>query len=108
MFQLLTILFVLAFPFFLLLSIAPSFGGVNLISNWWNQILGAQLGIVLTSFLLGLLIKIDTLISTYLGNLGTYGWFGITLFQTAIYLGVIIQRKQIFKMLMTFQAKVSS
>ena len=106
-FQILTILFVIAFPFLLLLSMSPSFGGVNLISNWWNQILGSQLGIVLTSFLLGLLIKIDGLIATYLGNLGTYGWFGITLVQTAIYIGIILQRKQIFRVLMSLQSKVS-
>ena len=106
-FQILTILFVIAFPFLLLLSMSPSFGGVNLISNWWNQILGSQLGIVLTSFLLGLLIKIDGLIATYLGGLGTYGWFGITLVQTAIYIGVILQRKQIFRVLMSIQSKVS-
>ena len=105
-FQILTILFVIAFPF--LLSMSPSFGGVNLIFNWWNQILGSQLGIVLTSFLLGLLIKIDGLIATYLGNLGTYGWFGITLVQTAIYIGIILQRKQIFRVLMSLQSKVSS
>lgn len=107
-FQILTILFVIAFPFLLLLSMSPSFGGVNLIFNWWNQILGSQLGIVLTSFLLGLLIKIDGLIATYLGNLGTYGWFGITLVQTAIYIGIILQRKQIFRVLMSLQSKVSS
>ena len=106
-FQILTILFVIAFPFLLLLSMSPSFGGVNLISNWWNQILGSQLGIVLTSFLLGLLIKIDGLIATYLGELGTYGWFGITLVQTAIYIGIILQRKQIFRVLMSLQSKVS-
>ena len=106
-FQILTILFVIAFPFLLLLSMSPSFGGVNLIFNWWNQILGSQLGIVLTSFLLGLLIKIDGLIATYLGNLGTYGWFGITLVQTAIYIGIILQRKQIFRVLMSLQSKVS-
>lgn len=106
-FQILTILFVIAFPFLLLLSMSPSFGGVNLISNWWNQILGSQLGIVLTSFLLGLLIKIDGLIATYLGNLGTYGWFAITLVQTAIYIGIILQRKQIFRVLMSLQSKVS-
>ena len=107
-FQIVTILFVLAFPFMLLLSISPSFGGVNLISNLGNQILGSQVGIVLTSFLLGLMIKLDGLIATYLGGLGTYGWFAITIIQTAIYVGVIWQRKQIFRILMSMQSKISS
>lgn len=106
-FQIVTILFVLAFPFMLLLSISPSFGGMNLISNLGNQILGAQVGIVLTSFLLGLMIKLDGLIATYLGGLGTYGWFAITVIQTAIYVGIIWQRKQIFRLLMSMQSKIS-
>ena len=106
-FQIVTILFVLAFPFMLLLSISPSFGGMSLIANLGNQILGAQVGIVLTSFLLGLMIKLDGLIATYLGGLGTYGWFAITVIQTAIYVGVIWQRKQIFRLLMSMQSKIS-
>lgn len=106
-FQIVTILFVLAFPFMLLLSISPSFGGMSLISNLGNQILGAQVGIVLTSFLLGLMIKLDGLIATYLGGLGTYGWFAITVIQTAIYVGVVWQRKQIFRLLMSMQSKIS-
>lgn len=106
-FQIVTILFVLAFPFILLLSISPSFGGASLLSNLGNQILGAQVGIVLTSFLLGLMIKLDGLIATYLGGLGTYGWFAITIIQAAIYIGVIWQRKQIFRLLMSIQSKIS-
>ena len=62
LFQILTILLVFFSPIILLLSIIPATGGTSLVAKWGKQILGAQLGIVFTSFVIGTLLKIDGVI----------------------------------------------
>lgn len=101
-FEIATILLVFFLVIVLLLSIVPSTGGARLLGIWAKQILSFQIGIVLTSLLLGFLIKIDELIATYLTG-GTYGWFAITILQVCVYVGVIWQRERIFDILKTLQ-----
>lgn len=106
-FQIITILLIVALMFYLLLSMIPSFGGVNLIVGLGKQLLGNQVGIVITSMFLGLLIKIDELIATYISSQLNYGWLMITIVQVAIYAGVIWQRKRLFAILEQIQRSVS-
>lgn len=106
-FQIITILLIVALMFYLLLSMIPSFGGVNLIIGLGKQLLGNQVGIVITSMFLGLLIKIDELIATYISSQLNYGWLMITIVQVAIYAGVIWQRKRLFAILEQIQRSVS-
>ncbi len=109
-FQILTILLVLVVPFLLLLSIVPGMGGYRLFTSWAQEILGAQVGIVFASFLLGFLIKVDELIANYISTLvgGTYGWLAITMLQVLVYIGVVWQRERIFELLRKIQNNIAT
>ncbi|MFT8349202.1 CD3337/EF1877 family mobilome membrane protein [Clostridium saccharoperbutylacetonicum] len=100
-FQIITILLMFFVFVLILLSIVPSYGP-RILSLWAKQIVGFQIGIILTSMILGTLIKLDQLIAESFKG-GPYGWFIITFFQVWIYAMIIIFRKQIFEFLKAIQ-----
>ena len=106
-FQVFTVILMFFLMIILLLSIVPSTGGAKLLGIWAKQVLGFQVGIVLTSFILGFLIKVDQLIASNLSG-GKYGWFAITILQVSIYIGVIVFRQQIFEILKKLQNSMST
>lgn len=101
-FQIMTIILIIFLFIILLLSVIPSYGP-RLLGIWGRQVLGFQTGIVLTSMILGFLIKCDNLIATSIGGGGTYGWLIVTFFQVCIYGGIIYFRSQIFDILKKIQ-----
>lgn len=104
LFQILTILLVFFSPVILLLSIVPATGGTSLIAKWGKQILGAQLGIVFTSFIIGTLLRLDGLITDKSTELfGAGGWYAAVVFQTCLYAMVIWQRERILQVLKELQ-----
>lgn len=107
-FQLFTILLVFGFPFILLMSIVPFFGGAGLVESTLKQIVSTQIGIVLTSLLLGIIIEIDALVGDMFKSQHQYGWFFASFFQSAIFGAIIWQRKQIFGLLASIQRKFST
>ena len=88
----------------------PSFGGINMVKNFGMQIVGSQFGIVVISFFLGVIIQVDSLIATTIKSItnSSYGWMFISFIQALIFLGIIMMRKQIFKLIMDIQKKVHS
>ena len=55
-FQLMSILLILLLPFIMLIAIVPFFGGTNIIKGIARKYLGTQLGIIVSSFVLALLL----------------------------------------------------
>lgn len=109
-FQIFTFVLIFLTPFILLVSMIPSFGGINMVKNFGMQIVGSQFGIVVISFFLGVIIQVDSLIATTIKSItnSSYGWMFISFIQALIFLGIIMMRKQIFKLIMDIQKKVHS
>ena len=109
-FQIFTFVLIFLTPFILLVSMVPSFGGINMVKNFGMQIVGSQFGIVVISFFLGVIIQVDSLIATTIKSItnSSYGWMFISFIQALIFLGIIMMRKQIFKLIMDIQKKVHS
>lgn len=109
-FQIFTVVLIFLTPFILLVSMVPSFGGINMVKNFGMQIVGSQFGIVVISFFLGVIIQVDSLIATTIKSItnSSYGWMFISFIQALIFLGIIMMRKQIFKLIMDIQKKVHS
>lgn len=109
-FQIFTFVLIFLTPFILLISMIPSFGGINMVKNFGMQIVGSQFGIVVISFFLGVIIQIDSLIATTIRSISnsSYGWMFISFIQALIFLGIIMMRKQIFRLIMNLQKKVHS
>ncbi|MDY2582809.1 MAG: TcpH, partial [Clostridium perfringens] len=63
-FQLMSILLILLLPFIMLIAIVPFFGGTNIIKGIARKYLGTQLGIIVSSFVLALLVLVDTVTIT--------------------------------------------
>ena len=81
-----------------------------MVKNFGMQIVGSQFGIVVISFFLGVIIQVDSLIATTIKSItnSSYGWMFISFIQALIFLGIIMMRKQIFKLIMDIQKKVHS
>lgn len=109
-FQIFTFVLIFLTPFILLVSMIPSFGGINMVKNFGMQIVGSQFGIVVISFFLGVIIQVDSLIAITIKSItnSSYGWMFISFIQALIFLGIIMMRKQIFKLIMDIQKKVHS
>lgn len=92
--QIMGISIVLIAPFLLLLSIVPFFGGVNLIKWMGEKYLEVQVTIVLLSFLIGILLLIDSTTLTFFMKLGAS--FPVALMiQSVCWIMVIAFRKQL-------------
>jgi len=107
-FQTFTIVLVFAFPLVILLSIIPALGGAGVVGEILKQIISTQIGIVLTSLLLGVIIQVDNLIGNIFKGSTQYGWFFASFIQAMIFLGIIWQRKQIFNLFASVQRKFNA
>ncbi len=90
-FQLIALLWLFLAPIVLLLAMIPGYEGV--ISTWLRKMLEAQLSILVMSFIIGLLIKIDDM----LFNTGaeSWGWLIVIIVQAVINVVVIIKRDEL-------------
>lgn len=107
LFQFLTILLVFLVPIILLFSIIPGMGGVNLVAKCGKHILGFQIGIIFTSFIIAMLLKTDSLIASAFPS-STFGYIFVSAAQLLIYAVVIWQRERIFDLLKDLQSAIGS
>ncbi|XZM35271.1 TcpH (plasmid) [Clostridium perfringens] len=105
-FQLISIFLVLLVPFVLLIAIVPFFGGTNLLSMLGKKFLGAQAGIIISSFVLALLVLIDTVTLTMFQNWGANLIMAL-LMQCACWIVLIAFRKNLFNCLTNLQNKIA-
>ncbi|HCC34546.1 MAG TPA: hypothetical protein DEQ02_02460 [Ruminococcaceae bacterium] len=95
-FQLLTLFYVLTCPVILLLAIAPTFGGLDLIKKWLLKILETQISILVLTFIIGLMISIDNLL---FAQNSAYGWLIGLVIQVLVSVALILNRNKLFKAL---------
>ena len=104
--QIMGIAIVLIAPFLLLLAIVPFFGGLNLIKWMGEKYLGVQITIVLLSFVIGVLLLIDSVTLTFFMQLGAS--FPIALMiQSVCWIMAILFRKQLIDNFNKLQRRVN-
>lgn len=104
--QIMGISIVLIAPFILLMAIVPFFGGLNLLKWLGEKYLGIQVTIVLLSFIIGVLLLMDSVTLTFFMNLGAS--FPIALMiQSVCWIMVIVFRKQLIANFNRLQRKVN-
>ncbi len=90
-FQLFAVLYVLLAPVILILIMFPGYEG--LLSSWLKKIIETQLGILLMSLVMGLLLKVDNLLFSVCAN--EWGWLTVMIVQTVISIIVIVKRNEL-------------
>lgn len=104
--QIMGISIVLIAPFILLMAIVPFFGGLNLLKWLGEKYLGIQITIVLLSFIIGVLLLMDSVTLTFFMNLGAS--FPIALMiQAVCWIMVIVFRKQLIANFNRLQRRVN-
>ena len=104
--QIMGISIVLIAPFMLLMAIVPFFGGLNLIKWLGEKYLGVQITIVLLSFIIGVLLLIDSVTLTFFMDLGAS--FPIALMiQSVCWIMVIVFRKQLIANFNRLQQRIN-
>ena len=104
--QIMGISIILIAPFMLLMAIVPFFGGLNLIKWLGEKYLGVQVTIVLLSFIIGVLLLIDSVTLTFFMNLGAS--FPIALMiQSVCWIMVIVFRKQLIFSFAKLQRRIN-
>lgn len=97
--QVITVVYMLIAPVILLLALLP--GYENAISTWLRKMLEAQLGILIITFLLGIIIKIDSLLFDLMDSMG--GFLVVSIIQMVILVGIYFGRNKIMGMLAAVQ-----
>ncbi|HFE9703103.1 TcpH [Clostridium perfringens] len=105
-FQLMSILLILLLPFIMLIAIVPFFGGTNIIKGIARKYLGTQLGIIVSSFVLALLVLIDTVTLTMFQSWGANLIIAL-LMQCTCWIMVIAFRKQLMNGLINLQNRIA-
>lgn len=102
MFQILAVVYVMLAPIVLILALLP--GYESSIPSWLRKFLETQISILIITFLMGLLIKMNTLLYDLTP---TYGWLIVLIFQTTISMGLVLKRNEILQMFGNMQKGVS-
>ncbi|MCX0373551.1 TcpH [Clostridium perfringens] len=105
-FQLMSILLILLLPFIMLIAIVPFFGGTNIIKGIARKYLGTQLGIIVSSFVLALLVLVDTVTITMFQAWGANLIIAL-LMQCTCWIMVIAFRKQLMNGLINLQNRIA-
>ncbi|BDU86829.1 conjugal transfer membrane protein TcpH [Clostridium perfringens] len=105
-FQLMSILLILLLPFIMLIAIVPFFGGTNIIKGIARKYLGTQLGIIVSSFVLALLVLVDTVTLTMFQSWGANLIIAL-LMQCICWIMVIAFRKQLMNGLINLQNRIA-
>ncbi len=98
-FQVMAILCILLSMVALLLAMVPQLGGMTIIENLAKRIFETQLGIVITTFMLALMTKMDSLIMIDFQKATNCGWLIALIIQTSIYVCMYMFRKKIFNLI---------
>lgn len=105
-FQLMSILLILLLPFIMLIAIVPFFGGTNIIKGIARKYLGTQLGIIVSSFVLALLVLVDTVTLSMFQSWGANLIIAL-LMQCTCWIMVIAFRKQLMNGLINLQNRIA-
>lgn len=97
--QVITVVYMLIAPVILLLALLP--GYENAISTWLRKMLEAQLGILIITFLLGIIVKVDSLLYGMMDSMG--GFLVVSIIQMIILVGIYFGRNKIMGMLAAVQ-----
>ncbi|HGD0581960.1 TPA: TcpH, partial [Clostridium perfringens] len=100
------ILLILLLPFIMLIAIVPFFGGTNIIKGIARKYLGTQLGIIVSSFVLALLVLVDTVTLTMFQSWGANLIIAL-LMQCTCWIMVIAFRKQLMNGLINLQNRIA-
>ena len=101
-FQLFAIIYVLLAPIILLLSLIPGYD-FDLLGIWAKKILETQVGVLIITFSMGIMILIDNLLQQLSQ---TFGWFVILILQIVACTAMYLFRGQIFGALNTIQGSM--
>ena len=93
-FQIMAVCYVLLAPVILLLALVPAFGGIDLVTTWLKKILESQVMIVVVTFIMGVVMKLDSLLYQKAGELG---WLIVIVIEAVVALIVILNYKSILK-----------
>lgn len=97
--QVMTVVYMLIAPVILLLALLP--GYENAISTWLRKMLEAQLGILIITFLLGIIVKVDSLFYDEMDSMG--GFLVVSIIQMVVLVGIYFGRNKIMGMLAATQ-----
>ena len=103
-FQGLAILVFLLAPLILLLAMMPGYG-MSVVTAWLQKLFETQLSILIVTFILGLLIKFDSILYDLTPE---YGWFIVIILQTILMIGIVLGRNHILKGLANLQRATST
>ncbi|MBD5498130.1 MAG: hypothetical protein HDR11_10265 [Lachnospiraceae bacterium] len=103
-FQLIAIFYTFLAPVVLILSMVPGYEGM--LTSWLRKVLESQLSILIMSFIIGLLLKMDTLL--YDACAVTWGWLVVMIVQTVIAVCVLLKRNELLGALSKLQRGVSN
>lgn len=103
-FQLMAVFYVLLAPIILILAMIP--GYESLLSTWLKKLLETQLGILVMSFIMGLLLMVDNLMFTHLSV--AWGWIIVLVVQVAIEIFVIMKRQELLGLVGKLQRTASN
>lgn len=103
-FQLIAIFYTFLAPVVLILSMVPGYEGM--LTSWLRKVLESQLSILVMSFIIGLLLKMDTLL--YAACAVTWGWLVVMIVQTVIAVCVLLKRNELLGALSKLQRGISN
>lgn len=92
-FQVLAVFYMLLAPVMLILAMFPSYG-TQLLGAWFRKILETQIAILIVSFVIALLVKIDAVLYELTPQ---WGWFIVLITQTAVSVLLFMKRKEVMK-----------
>lgn len=97
--QIITVIYILIAPVILLLALLPGYESV--VGTWLKKVLETQLGILIITFLLGIIIKVDMAMYDMMDSMG--GFLVVSIMQMIIMVGIYFGKDKILGMLSTAQ-----
>ena len=102
-FQLLAVFYLILAPIVLILVLVPGYEAM--LGIWLRKILESQISILIITFVMGLLIKVDSLLASMTP---TYGWFIVLIFQVALGIGLFLFRDKLLSAITTMKRGASN
>ncbi|WP_101698695.1 CD3337/EF1877 family mobilome membrane protein [Clostridium minihomine] len=93
-FQVMAVFYVFLAPIILLLALLPAFGGIEIVSVWLKKILETQITILMITFLIGILVKLDNVLYALSPQ---YGWLVVIFIETLIAVILAVNYKTMLK-----------
>lgn len=98
-FQLIAIFYVILAPVVLILAMIPGYEGM--LTSWLRKILESQLSILIMSFIIGLLVKVDQMLFDMCAV--EWGWLVVMIVQTVLAVFVIVKKDQLIGVMSKLQ-----